>query len=225
MLKRTCWPLLFAVLAMLALMSACGADAGPSGPSIVGQATIGAAGGTVEGGGATLTIPAGALSANTAISIAQAPDMAPPEGYSAASPIFIFAPDGLVFQKPVEVAIVLDGDGTAATIVWSTTGASVEELPSTLASGSMTAHVTHFSFGFIGRADHRDGAMPDAPIDVSHVTDVTDAADGSPVDAPHDVRDATMDVAADAGCHTSGTGCDAGSQCCNGACSTGGICL
>jgi hypothetical protein len=224
---------------VIGLVAACGGGNGASGGATP-SATIGPSGGVVEEEGIRLTIPAGALTEDVTISVAAAPEIAPSDGYAALSSVFLFTPDGLVFRTPAVVEIAFRGDGAGAAVVWSSATAGVEELASTASAGSMTASVLHFSRGFVGRRD-RDAAPPDAgPGDAS-----------PPADAPYDVADAPSDGpscqplsgACDAGsqccsgacgggtcvpgsstCTGPGAGCDAGTQCCSGLCTSGGIC-
>jgi len=71
---------------------------------------IGATGGTVTGpGNAQVVIPAGALTQNTAIAIAQSGTGAPPlpAGVVVYGPIFAFTPHGTNFQSAVTVTVPL----------------------------------------------------------------------------------------------------------------------
>jgi hypothetical protein len=213
MLRRTFLSSLLGLAAFLVLVAACGGSgAGGAGGSTGASETIGPAGGVVEDRGVRLTIPEGALTQPVTISVAPAPEIAPADGYRALSPVFLFTPDGLVFQKPAVVEIAFQDDGAGASVVWVSAASGVEDLPSTASAGTVTASVLHFSRGFVGR---RDGSVHDA-----------DAPDGGLADAPpgDGPSDGPTDAVGDgATCHPATGSCDAGYQCCSGICG-GGIC-
>src|SRR5262245_29895570 len=146
MVKRTLPSTLVFVVAPLALALACGSSDGSDSPAPAGSATVGSTGGVVEGAGVRLTVPEGAIEQGVTIAIAVGtPDVAPPDGYVAVSPIYVFTPDGLVFQKPVTIEIPLpDGIGATDAIVWSSDKGGVEDLPSAIGPRVMTASVVHF---------------------------------------------------------------------------------
>jgi hypothetical protein len=121
--------------------------------------TVGAAGGTVSAGGALLSIPPGALAADTEITMSVSADPAP-AGYAAYSPLYRFEPEGLAFAEPASISIPFaipaggdpdnpGSDPRLATIFWSRRGASgFERTAAKIAGGVATASVTHFSAGF-----------------------------------------------------------------------------
>ena len=145
------------------LLAACGsshtvapeADAGPL-PDIptagAQQAlTVGPEGGTVELGSLSLDIPAGALSEPTAITVTV--DSAPPAPFTGFSPVFHFAPEGLVFAQPVTVRLPFVGNGDTATVFWTTLGGSAYAPLDTRVEGRIAvAQTTHFSSTFVGTA-------------------------------------------------------------------------
>jgi hypothetical protein len=218
-------------MALLVLASACssasgaGTPDGTNGTNEPATATIGAAGGSVTGDGVRLDVPAGALASDVTISAVASSDPAP-DGYEALSSIFVFSPDGLTFSKPATVTIAFEGDATEAAIAWSN-ATGFDDLPSMNNAGMMTAQVTHFSRGFVGK--HKGSPPEDAsPSDDGGANDSTAgdgdsaAKEGGPTDGgPSDTSTDTSDGNT---CHASTTSCDAGSQCCSGVCSTGGIC-
>jgi len=121
-------------------------DAG-SGSS--GTRTLDSTGGTVTVGGVTLTVPQGALSTPTDITIIQTSDPVP-SGYEAYSPLYKFEPSGAIFAQPVTVSLPFQGDAKLATIFWSRTGTTgYERLSATIAGNLATVQVTHFSTGFV----------------------------------------------------------------------------
>jgi hypothetical protein len=96
------------VILMLTLILGCGGDDPASPDPNTGQ-TVGPAGGTVEGDGgrATLTIPAGALDAEVAITVSSASGVPVDAGMITAS-LYEFGPDGLDFDVPVPLTITYD---------------------------------------------------------------------------------------------------------------------
>src|SRR5215468_8644354 len=90
-----------AILAVV-FVGACG---DPGGPPPTAPVTIGAGGGTITAGGATLVIPPGALAGDTAIAITPATTAAP---RALAGTAFTFEPDGLQFAKPARLTLTLD---------------------------------------------------------------------------------------------------------------------
>lgn len=117
-----------------------------------GASTIGPSGGSLTVGSLTLDVPAGAVAADTAITITEA-GTAVPDGYVAVTPLYRFAPEGLVFAMPIAVKMSFQGLSAGLRIYWSRTTdpTSYEPLATEFADGVATAHVTHFSTGFLGR--------------------------------------------------------------------------
>jgi len=105
LLKRRLIP---AVTLMLTLILGCGGDDPASPDTNTGQ-TVGPAGGIVEGDGgrATLTIPAGALDAEVAVTVSSASGV-PVDAGMISSSLYEFGPDGLAFDVPVPVTITYD---------------------------------------------------------------------------------------------------------------------
>lgn len=108
-------------------LTACGDDdevAAPVTPPVVTTtATIGAAGGTVNGpDGVQLVIPPGALSSDVAISIARTGAGAPalPPGMPANQPVYEIKPHGLSFAQPVQVRLPAMANGDAPVVAWVT---------------------------------------------------------------------------------------------------------
>ena len=128
-----------------------GADAGgPATPSAGVNGMVGAGGGTLENRKIKLTVPAGALAADTAITIDE--QGAVPAEYGARSPAFRFGPAGVVFQKPVTVAfkIAAAADLTKVKVYWSRREGTGFEMVAThvAADRTVTGEVMHFSDGF-----------------------------------------------------------------------------
>ena len=143
------------------------AAAAPSNPAGTG-ATVStpidnATGGTVAlPNGTSIDVPAGAMPPGVdAITVTSAPAAAPTE-YTAASPVYVFGPDGTVFLKPLKVSLPFTAPAGMAisdlTILWSrSTGEGYDMVPTEIApvAGSSTDYiakgeVTHFSRGFCG---------------------------------------------------------------------------
>jgi hypothetical protein len=102
-------------VAMLVLAACGGSDDGlpPPPPPAVGSATLGAAGGTVDGpDGVRLVVPANALETDVTFRIARDATGAPPlQGLNAVSPIYAVTPHGQAFGAQAVLSIPL----TAAT--------------------------------------------------------------------------------------------------------------
>lgn len=122
-----------------------------------------ATGGKVElPNGTSLDVPPGALPPGVdTITITSSPDPAPAD-YAAASPVYVFGPDGTVFLKPVKVSMpvtVKAGESVSdLTVFWSRISSDgFDMVPSELLpiGGSSSeflavGEVTHFSLGFCG---------------------------------------------------------------------------
>ncbi|MBE2252894.1 MAG: hypothetical protein IAE78_25400, partial [Myxococcus sp.] len=127
----------------------CG-DGNPSNPVGTGETRsvmVSASGGTVEVTNAKLEIPAGALAEGQSITVTSSPTAAPAQ-FEAYSPVFVFEPEGIVFQKPVKVTFTATQPGGSKLVVfWTKRGSKTEfeELPSTASGSIITAEVTHFS--------------------------------------------------------------------------------
>ncbi|MBX3605945.1 MAG: hypothetical protein KF788_11755 [Piscinibacter sp.] len=133
---------------------------------------IGAAGGVVDGpAGARVSVPAGALSADTPIALAASSAGAPPmdAGFRAGGEVFALTPHGTSFAQPVTVRLPVDATrvpaGFTPTLYKTDAQGAWQAVPgATVAGGFVTAQVTSFSwFAF--------GALPPTittqPADVS----------------------------------------------------------
>jgi uncharacterized delta-60 repeat protein len=145
--------------ALLLALAACGGggDAQPPPPAPVPAGTpIGPAGGTVTIGGATLTIPAGALSRSMIITATSSSSTAGlPEAATIEGLVFDFGPNGTTFTSPVTLTLPLPTAPAAneravisyldpATNQWV-------NLYSTVSAGQISAQVSHFT-SFAARA-------------------------------------------------------------------------
>lgn len=125
------------------------------------EATIGEKGGTVMGGGASVTIPPGALSSEETIVVAESePPAALPSGYIARSPIYSFTPHGLAFST--EVSLELEYTGNADTVLrladdedttWEAVSAA------TFASGVASVSTASFSYYVVAQTAASTGAV------------------------------------------------------------------
>lgn len=135
---------------------ACSSDDDPAPPASTATSVtkrVGAEGGTVEVGGATLTIPAGALASPVDIRI-DVNEGGPPPGFVAASKVFRCEPIGTTFLVPATMRMPFVGEPQDLRMFWSS-GAdpSFKDLGGRAESGFMTASVSHFSSGFVGRPE------------------------------------------------------------------------
>jgi len=111
----TRWIRELVALALFGLLAGCGG--GSAEPPSEASATIGAAGGTLEGpDGLQLTVPTGALTQDTLIRIARTGVGAPalPTGYASSTPTYEFTPHGLKFNLPVTIRMPYTAPAGAA---------------------------------------------------------------------------------------------------------------
>ena len=139
--------------------SAAAGAAGASGSSATGgsggagggtsQMVSATSGATITAPGITITIPAGALAADTTITINVAPASTAPNPADVASPLFDLGPTGTKFAKPV--TLVIDYDATKApagktpVIAFLANAAWTPLADSAAAGGKVTATTTHFT--------------------------------------------------------------------------------
>lgn len=157
-MKRFPIPRLFtSILLLSALLAGCSSSDG-GGNAMQNPPGVGPAGGTVMGpNGAQVVIPAGALSANTSIAVAQSGTGAPPlpQGFTSFGQIFAFTPHGTSFASAVTVTIPFDPTllpAGATPVLYKTNAQNQWEAVSgaTFAGGMATAQVSSFSFFLIG---------------------------------------------------------------------------
>ena len=140
--------LAFVTASTAALLGACGGSSTTS-------ATIGATGGTVTGSnGTSVTIPAGALSQNTLITVTTESNTIDITNTKLVGPVYRFGPEGTQFAVPVTVTVSYEPSalpsGTAASsIVMMTAPASSTDytaLTTTIADSThVSAQTPHFS--------------------------------------------------------------------------------
>ncbi|MCC6808712.1 MAG: hypothetical protein IT381_14905 [Deltaproteobacteria bacterium] len=112
--------------------------------------TLDGNGGEVKLGSSGATLPPGALTASTLITVRQTDDTIP--GYKLFSKVWAFEPEGLVFSSPLIVEIELTGDATNGKFYWSRLNDpnTFDEVDGLLLGTTFTATVDHFSRGFVG---------------------------------------------------------------------------
>jgi sugar lactone lactonase YvrE len=100
---------LTSLLALAGLLAACGGSDSEPPPPIVGSATLGAAGGVVDGpDGVQLAVPADALAAPVTLRVARDDSGAPAlEGLNALSPVYAVTPHGQAFDAGASFSIPL----------------------------------------------------------------------------------------------------------------------
>jgi hypothetical protein len=153
---------------LLFTLAACSSPAGggpDSGASTV-QKVIGASGGTVTNGDTSVTIPAGALSADTTVTVTSTPDAAPPSDATPVGAPYTFGPEGQQFAQPVTVTLPFDASRLPAgahpsDVVLFTAPAGTTNFVSLggmlVDSSHVSAQTTHFSVIVAGVAAGSDG--------------------------------------------------------------------
>ena len=119
-------------------------------PPATTSATIGRAGGSVSAGAVTLTVPPGALSEDTRITMTPITDLSgsPLEGTLIAGARL--EPDGLRFLAPALLTMPLPAAASAADVLGfgsASDGSDLHLVPHSLAGGTVTIEVWHFSTG------------------------------------------------------------------------------
>ena len=126
---------------VLALLAACGGGDGPAPAPTEASALIGPAGGTLDGpDGARVVVPAGALSADTTITIAKRSTGAPtvlPDGFTESGDVYEFTPHDILFKQPVtlRVPVTADPQATVQPVMRASFGEPWMALPVTPANG------------------------------------------------------------------------------------------
>jgi uncharacterized delta-60 repeat protein len=157
------------LVAMFAISAACGGggDGGDGGggnnpppPPPPSNTGIGSAGGTVtEASGAKVVIPAGALTTNIAIAVAQASAASAPPLPAGVTPfgsMYATTPHGTTFAKPVTITIPFDPSKVPAgttPVLYKTNPAMsgwLQVAGATVNGSTMSGDVQSFSFEFVG---------------------------------------------------------------------------
>jgi hypothetical protein len=167
--------------------------------------TIGAAGGTLQAGGAVLTIPPGALAGDVMITVTPSASPVPPD-YNALSPIFSFAPRGTMFAMPATISLPLSMANASASIYASNTTGGWDGLVTTTNGTTASAAVLELSDFFAG--------VPNPAVDSGPTgDDAGPVADTGPTDASPTPESDASDSAtsnADSSVTEAGTATDAG---------------
>jgi ZU5 domain len=160
------------LLAVALCLAACGSKTTATPPK--GSQSVDATGGTITlADGASLVIPAGALSAARTITVTSTADV--PAGYVGYSALYTFGPAGLQFSKPVQLTLPVHAGATSPAVYWSSaSGVGFDELGGTASAGSITTSITHFSSGFVAMA----GGPTDGGADASSPADGQGGAAG-----------------------------------------------
>ena len=116
-------------------------------------AVIGPEGGELELGGASVSIPPGALDSEVELGVTWVPKDSPdiPDDQSQLGQVIAFTPHGMKFNLPVTVTVpFLDVQDTERQLLVSQPGGAWEVVPGTEVVGdTMVAQVDHFSFLFV----------------------------------------------------------------------------
>jgi hypothetical protein len=180
---------------LLFAAASCGKSTSP--PS-----SIGPSGGQVEaaGGGATVAVPAGALTTSTNVTVTGTSATAPTGTTSVGAP-YLFGPEGTQFAQPVTVTLAFDptqlpaGFTSADIVVFTAPAGTMQfsELPTTLSDAThVQATTTHFSIFLPAVHDKdkkQDMAVAPADLAVAAATPDMSVASAPPDLAakPHDL--------------------------------------
>ncbi len=174
---------------------------------------IGPGGGTVAGDGASVDIPAGALSSNVAIAItkltsAQAAALAPfnvprYSSSTSSSGYFAFTPHGTQFANPVTVKMPYTGSGTFVARLDNESDTTWEIVPgATFSNGVATFQMSHFSVLSVFNC----GGNSSCCTPYASCTEALTAASRRCGPAIPDGCGGTMDCSGDSNCGTDPTG-------------------
>ncbi|UJR79002.1 hypothetical protein [Sandaracinus amylolyticus] len=123
---------------------------------------VGPTGGTITLTGVEITIPPGALASDRQVRVTVV-DETPPSWLRPSSPILRFEPEGLEFDRPIEVRIPFTGDARTATVFWSQREGDAFVPRTTRIEGRVAiAESTHFSQAFVGSACEGDDCCDQA---------------------------------------------------------------
>lgn len=161
------------------ILVACSGGGGGGGSTPPPPATgIGPAGGTVSGpNGSSVVIPAGALSQNVDIAIAQSAAGAPPlpPGVTPVGDVYAFTPHGTAFAQPATLTVPFNPSQvpSGATLVLYKTNAQQngwEVVAGASANGSlMSGNVSSFSWVFVGAVVVTAPSIVQQPYNVATV--------------------------------------------------------
>jgi hypothetical protein len=119
--------------------------------------TVGPEGAVLRIDGLEVAFPAGAVAADTVITVT-ATDETPPAFLDAFSPVIRLEPDGLELAVPVEVRLPFSGDPARASAFWSARGGDAfVARPTRIEGGVAIVESSHFSRVFVGSACSGEG--------------------------------------------------------------------
>jgi hypothetical protein len=117
---------------------------------------VGPAGGELTLEGATLTVPAGALTTTTELRMI-ATTTPGPAGYTLYSPVFRFEPAGTTFAMPATIRMPYTGNRARAALFWSQADGHWERIGGVPDATHVVGLVSHFSDGFVADGvDYRE---------------------------------------------------------------------
>jgi 6-phosphogluconolactonase (cycloisomerase 2 family) len=139
------------ILGFAVWLAGCGGGDDAVAPPSEASATIGAAGGTLDGpDGVQLVVPAGALTQDTLIRIARTGVGAPtlPDGYTTSTPTYEFTPHGLNFNLPVTIRMpyAVPSGAAHADVFMATPGEDWQAVQATISNGVATWPRLSFSY-------------------------------------------------------------------------------
>lgn len=150
-------------LAGLAVLSLCGCF------SSVSEGRIGPEGGELRAGGVVLTVPPGALSEPTRLTISDDSTL-PPAGTRAVGKAVQLGPAGLVFAQPITLELPVTRAPSVVQVLTAPDGTrNFEKLPTTNLGAAVQARVSHFSI-FIPVTEDTD-VTSDAGADAGVTSD------------------------------------------------------
>ena len=205
-------------LAAFGAVGACGESGSELGSRFVRSELIPTTGGSItvtsndsaELVGTSITVPAGALSADTTITLAPVDTVIPASAdIDVAGPAVDFGPDGTQFSTPVTIKLPLFNEGEGPLVVWVREEDGSTELIDegvTREGELMVFTVDHFTAFQGGRGTSRAGCTSDTDCS----TEEECSAAGACVAAPECRRDA--DCSSGEECSASGT-CEAAPEC------------
>lgn len=124
-------------------------DAGPVGTGESSTQRIGPSGGSVTVGCFTLTVPAGALSADVDVTLTSTTER-PPAGYETYSPVVRIEPAMTALAAPASLSLCFNGNAQLATVFLSREGTTGYERRGGVVTGnSITAPISRFGDAFV----------------------------------------------------------------------------
>ncbi len=130
------------------------------------SAVFGSEGGTLAVGDLAVVIPSGAVPDGTEVTVTVSEEETP-NGFTAYSPVIRYEPEGLVFERPVQIEIPFEGDPDVATVFLTLEGQEAYgALTTRTERGIAFASTNHFSRAFVGTACSGDNCCGRATADL-----------------------------------------------------------